>query len=296
MEEIEKEEIEQEKAQKQEFKKTEQFQIERAILTKYRKKIFRPFCKALDKYELLEEGDKIAVCISGGKDSFLLAKLMQHIQKYGNKKIELKFICMNPGYSNETLNIIDSLAKRLGLELEYYNTNIFNIVQTQKKGACYLCAKMRRGALYEIAEKSKCNKIALGHHFTDVVVTTLMNIFYGSEFKTMMPKLKSDNFKGLELIRPMFLIHEDDIIRWRNEFNLNFIHCACPISDFKIANHEEEHSKRDEIKNLIKMLKKTNPAIEKRIFKSAENINLDASIAWKYKNKRYTFLDEYKGK
>lgn len=277
--------------EKREFSDLEN--IERGIITRFRRTIYRKFCKALDDYELIKDGDKIAICISGGKDSFLLAKCMQEIQKHGDKKFELEFICMNPGYLEEVANTIKKTGERLGINVKFFKNQIFKIAGLQNKGACYLCAKMRRGALYEIAENLGCNKIALGHHFTDVTTTILMNILYGSEYKTMMPKLKSDNFKGMELIRPLYYVEENDIERWRDTYNLEFIHCACPISDYKIAKHTENLSKRDEVKKLIQKLKITNPAVEKRIFKTSENINLDASIGWKYKGKKHSFLDEY---
>lgn len=276
-------------------KLTELEKIERTIITKYRKKIYSKFLRAIEKYDLISEGDVIAICISGGKDSFLLAKCMQEVQKHGDIDFKLKFIVMNPGFHEEVLEKIKDNSRKLGIDINIFNNNIFKIAGMQEKGSCYLCAKMRRGALYEIAENIGANKIALGHHFSDVIETTMLNVFFGSEFKTMMPKLKSDNFKGLELIRPLFLVNEEDIISWKNYNNLEFIHCACPISDYKSVSSEEleSQSKRKQIKKMLKELKEINPNIEKSIFISAENINLNASIGWKKDGNRYSFLDEY---
>ncbi len=276
-------------------KLTELEKIERTIITKYRKKIYSKFLRAIEKYELISEGDVIAICISGGKDSFLLAKCMQEVQKHGDIDFKLKFIVMNPGFHEEVLEKIKDNSRKLGIDINIFNNHIFKIAGMQEKGSCYLCAKMRRGALYEIAENIGANKIALGHHFSDVIETTMLNVFFGSEFKTMMPKLKSDNFKGLELIRPLFLVNEEDIIAWKNYNNLEFIHCACPISDYKSVSSEEmeSQSKRKQIKKMLKELKEINPNIEKSIFISAENINLNASIGWKKDGNRYSFLDEY---
>lgn len=276
-------------------KLTELEKIERTIITKYRKKIYSKFLRAIEKYDLISEGDVIAICISGGKDSFLLAKCMQEVQKHGDIDFKLKFIVMNPGFHEEVLEKIKDNSRKLGIDINIFNNHIFKIAGMQEKGSCYLCAKMRRGALYEIAENIGANKIALGHHFSDVIETTMLNVFFGSEFKTMMPKLKSDNFKGLELIRPLFLVNEEDIISWKNYNNLEFIHCACPISDYKSVSSEEleSQSKRKQIKKMLKELKEINPNIEKSIFISAENINLNASIGWKKDGNRYSFLDEY---
>ena len=276
-------------------KLTELEKIERTIITKYRKKIYSKFLRAIEKYDLISEGDVIAICISGGKDSFLLAKCMQEVQKHGDIDFKLKFIVMNPGFHEEVLEKIKDNSRKLGIDINIFNNHIFKIAGMQEKGSCYLCAKMRRGALYEIAENIGANKIALGHHFSDVIETTMLNVFFGSEFKTMMPKLKSDNFKGLELIRPLFLVNEEDIISWKNYNNLEFIHCACPISDYKSVSSEEleTQSKRKQIKKMLKELKEINPNIEKSIFISAENINLNASIGWKKDGNRYSFLDEY---
>lgn len=276
-------------------KLTEKEKIERSIIKEYRNKIYKPFLKALEKYELIKEGDKIVVCISGGKDSFLLAKCLEEVQKHGKIKFELEYILMNPGYSEDVFKKILENSKKLGIELKIFRKHIFKVVDMKAKikGTCYICARMRRGSLYEIAEKLGANKIALGHHFSDVIETTLLNVFYGSEFKTMMPKLKSDNFKGLELIRPLFNVHEDNIISWKNFNKLEFISCACPLTDYMPNKEKEMDSKRLEIKNLIKDLKKINPNIEKSIFNSAKNANMDALIGWKFKGNKISFLDEY---
>lgn len=266
-------------------------EISRSIMTTYRKKIYAPFLRALDEYDMIQDGDNIMVCISGGKDSFLLAKCLSEIQKYGNKKFELNFVLMDPGFKPDTLKKIEENAKLFEIDLKIYKTRIFKIAEKQDKGACYLCAKMRRGSLYSIAEEIGANKIALGHHMSDAIETILLNLFWGSEFKAMMPKLRSSNYKGLELIRPLYLVHEDDIIAWRNHNELEFIKCACPLTNYKQKN--EGFSKRDEVKNLIKNLKKDNPNIEKSIFNASENVNLDAIAKWKKDGKTYSFLEEY---
>lgn len=266
-------------------------EISRSIMTTYRKKIYAPFLRALDEYDMIQDGDNIMVCISGGKDSFLLAKCLSEIQKYGNKKFELNFVLMDPGFKPDTLKKIEENAKLFEIDLKIYKTRIFKIAEKQDKGACYLCAKMRRGSLYSIAEEIGANKIALGHHMSDAIETILLNLFWGSEFKAMMPKLRSSNYKGLELIRPLYLVHEDDIIAWRNHNELEFIKCACPLTNYKQKN--EGFSKRDEVKNLIKNLKKDNPNIEKSIFNASENVNLDAIAKWKKDGKTHSFLEEY---
>lgn len=266
-------------------------EISRSIMTKFRKTIYAPFLRALDEYDMIQDGDNIMVCISGGKDSFLLARCLLEIQKYGNKKFNLNFVLMDPGFKPEILDIIKENAKLFEIDLQIHKTRIFKIAEKQDKGACYLCAKMRRGSLYTIAEEIGANKIALGHHNSDAIETILLNLFWGSEFKAMMPKLRSSNFKGLELIRPLYLVNEEDIIAWRNYNNLKFIKCACPLTNYK--QKSEGFSKRDEVKSLIKNLKKDNPNIEKSIFNASENVNLDAISKWKINGKMHSFLEDY---
>lgn len=267
-------------------------EIEKSIIKKYRKDIWSKFVKAINEYQLIQENDKIAVCISGGKDSFLMAKCMQEIQKHGKISFALEFIVMNPGYNLKNFELIKMNAAKMHIPIKIFESDIFGIVTNVTEGnPCYLCARMRRGCLYSYAKELGCNKIALGHHFDDVIETVLLNMFYGAELKSMMPKLHSTNFKGMELIRPMYLIKEKDIIAWANYNSLQFLNCACRFTE-RVHNKEEE-SKRREIKELIKQLKKDNPNIDHNIFKSVENINLNTVIAYKKDNKLYHFLDKY---
>ena len=266
--------------------------VERSIIKKFRKEIWAKFVKAVNEYELIQENDKIMVCISGGKDSFLLAKLMQEIIRHGKLKFESKFVVMNPGYSKENITKILDNAKLLNIPIEVFNTDIFEIAnKLNPSHPCYMCARMRRGYLYSKAQELGCNKIALGHHFDDVIETTLLNMFYASEIKTMMPKLHSDNFENLELIRPMYLIKEMDILSWTKYNSLEFINCACSFT-----NRATELGKRNEIKNLIKELRKKNKDIDYNIFKSMSNINLDAILGYHSDEKTYNFLDDYNKK
>ncbi len=267
-------------------------EIERTIIKKFRKSIWSRFVKAVKEYELIKENDHIMVCISGGKDSFLLAKCVEELQKHSNIPFKVEYVCMNPGYNEKNEKQIIENAKILNIKLQMFNSNIFDVVDEATTGSpCYLCARMRRGCLYKEAKRLGCNKIALGHHFNDVIETTLLSVFYGAEFKTMMPKLHSENFEGLELIRPLFLVKEDDIIAWKNFNELTFLNCACHFTE-KVSKKEEE-SKRKEIKQLIKKLKETNDRVDSNIFTSASNINLDTVIGYK-KNKEYhSFLDDY---
>ncbi len=268
---------------------------ERSITTTYRKQLLSPFLKAIDTYDLIKEGDKIAVCISGGKDSMVMAKLFQALKRFSRVNFELTFLIMDPGYSELNRLLIEENARNLNVPVQIFETSIFDIVYDQEKSPCYLCARMRRGHLYNKAKQLGCNKIALGHHYDDVIETILMGMMYGGQIQTMMPKLKSDNFSGMELIRPMYLIRENDIKNWRDYNGLHFIQCACHFTDTCSSCREDgtTTSKRMEIKNLIKELKKTNPYIEKNIFKSVENVNLDTIIAYKKDGKKITFLDEY---
>lgn len=263
-------------------------EIEKSIITKFRPVIYRKFAKAVDKYNMIQDGDRIAICISGGKDSFLLAKCMQEIQKHGKIKFELEFINMDPGYPKEVSEEIISLSKCLGLNLHYYRTDFFKIAAKQNRGKCYLCSRMRRGSLYEAAEKLKCNKIALGHHFDDVIETVLLNVLWGGQYKTMMPKLKSDNFNDMELIRPLCLVEEKEIIAWGEYNNLKFVNPDCPINE-----DGEDNSKRALVKDLILDLEKYNPNVKKSIYRSSENVHLGAVIQYKSKGEYFNFLDKY---
>lgn len=266
-------------------------EIEHSIITKFRKTIWRPFTKAVRDYELIEENDKIAVCISGGKDSMLLAKCMEELQKHGKKKFELIYLVMNPGYNKENQDKIIKSAEKLGIKISIFESDIFDVVNKYaNKSPCYLCARMRRGFLYDRAQELGCNKIALGHHFDDVVETILLSILYGGEYKSMMPKLKSTNFSGMELIRPLYYVREKDIISWTKSNNLKFINCACKVT----SKDNMKESKRLEIKNLIKKLEETNKNVANNIFKSSENVNIDTVIATKKENIKTTFLENYK--
>lgn len=260
--------------------------VERSIIKTYRKDIWRKFTEAVTLYNLISNGDKIAVCISGGKDSFLMAKCFQEIKKHGKIDFDLKFITMNPGYSDYDINSILYNAKQLDIPLEVFNTDIFDSVQAMKvKSPCYMCARMRRGNLYAIAQDLGCNKIALGHHFNDVIETILLGMFYNGKIETMLPKIKSEHFLGMELIRPMYLVREASIINWMNFNELKFIGCACPL--------KEENSKREEMKKLINNLRKNNKFIEYNIFKSVENINMNQIMGYFDKDNKYHYLDEY---
>lgn len=265
-------------------------EIERSIITKYRKTIWRPFTKAVRDYELISENDKIAVCISGGKDSMILAKCLEELQKHGKVKFSLEYIVMDPGYNNKNREKIIENAKKLGININIFNSDIFDVINTHAADSpCYLCARMRRGFLYARAQELGCNKIALGHHFDDVIETIMLSILYGGEYKGMMPKLKSTNFEGMELIRPLYLIRESDIINWSKSNELNFIDCACKFT----SKESKKDSKRHEIKMLIKDLEKINKNVAYNIFKSAENVNIDTVLAIKKDNEKHFFLEEY---
>lgn len=250
--------------------------------------------KGIQEYDLIQEGDKIAVCISGGKDSMLMAKLLQELQRHGKYKFELVFLVMNPGYNEINKQTIINNAKLLNIPITMFETQIFDIVAEVDESPCYLCARMRRGHLYKHAKELGCNKIALGHHFNDVVETVLMGMFYGGQVQTMMPKLHSKNFEGMELIRPMYLIEEDDIIAWKTYHELTFIQCACRFTEnCSICDNGGGGSKRQEMKVLIKKLKKNNPNIDKNIFRSMHNVNLDTLIGYHTATEQYNFLDTY---
>ena len=269
--------------------------IERSIQKKFHKELFSKFAKAINTYDLLQEGDKVAVCISGGKDSMLMAKLFQEIKRHNKFQFELVFLVMDPGYSPMNRQVIENNAKIMGIPLTIFESNIFEAVYEIEKSPCYLCARMRRGYLYSKAKELGCNKIALGHHYDDVIETILMGMLYGGQVQTMMPKLHSSNFEGMELIRPLYLIREDDIKKWRDYNDLHFIQCACRFTDTCTTCREDGSvgSKRMEIKNLISQLKKTNPYVESNIFKSVENVNLSTVIAYKKDGVKHFFADEY---
>ena len=269
-------------------------EIERSIVKKFRKEIWRKFTKAINEYELIQDGDKIAVCISGGKDSMLMAKLFQELERHGKKNFEVVFLVMNPGYNEINYETIVNNAKILNVPITVFTSEIFDIVAGEEESPCYLCARMRRGHLYSKAKELGCNKIALGHHFDDVIETILMGMLYGAQVQTMMPKLHSTNFPGMELIRPLYLVREDDIKAWRDYNNLHFIQCACKFTDTcTTCNNEENLSKRVEVKELIRTLKAKNPFVESNIFKSVENVNLDTVVAYKQGGVRHHFLDTY---
>ena len=264
-------------------------EAERSIITTYRKGIWRKFTTAINRYELIKEGDKIAVCISGGKDSMLLAKCMQEIHRHGVVKFDVEFIVMDPGYNPQNRQKIIDNAKTLNVPIHIFNTQIFDSVANVGDHPCYLCARMRRGYLYKEAQRLGCNKIALGHHFDDVVETILLSMLYGGEYKSMMPKLKSTNFEGMELIRPLYLVREEAIISWKNYNDLDFINCACKFTE----KENLKDSKRLEIKLLIKELEKKNKNVAYNIFKSSENVNVETVLATKKNGKKTIFLETY---
>lgn len=265
--------------------------IERSIIKKYRKELWTPFITAIMRYELIQAGDRIAVCISGGKDSMLLAKLMQELQRHSKAPFSLKFLVMDPGYNPENRRRIEDNAALLHVPIEICESNIFAVANNTDRTPCYLCAKMRRGYLYSHARDMGCNKIALGHHFNDVIETTVMGMFFGAQLQGMMPKLHSQNFPGMELIRPLYCVHEEDIIAWARYNELQFIQCACRFTE-RDANHEGS-SKRREIKELLRTLRQENPDIEKSIFHSIHNLSLDTFVNYKSRGELHSFLDTY---
>ena len=268
--------------------------IERSIIKKFRKPIWRRFTKAIREYELVQDGDKIAVCISGGKDSMLMAKLFQELARHGKKNFEVIFLVMNPGYNEINYQTIKDNAQILNVPITVFESDIFNIVASEEQSPCYLCARMRRGYLYSKAKELGCNKIALGHHYDDVIETILMGMLYGAQVQTMMPKLHSTNFEGMELIRPLYLIREADIIHWANYNDLHFIQCACRFTEHCAScGGTEKGSKRAEIKELIHELAQKDPVIEYNIFRSVENVNLNTVIGYKQDGVRHNFLDTY---
>lgn len=270
-------------------------EIEKSIRKKFHKSIFSCFCKAINQYEMLQEGDKVAVCISGGKDSMLMAKCFQELKRHNKFQFDLVFLVMDPGYNATNRKLIEENAKIMGIPLTIFESTIFDAVYDIEKNPCYLCARMRRGYLYSKAKELGCNKIALGHHYDDVIETILMGMLYGAQVQTMMPKLHSTNFEGMELIRPLYLVREDDIKHWRDYNELHFLQCACRFTETCSSCSDEgaSKSKRLEIKNLIRQMKEVNPYVEANIFKSVENVNLSTVVAYKKDGVVHNFLENY---
>ena len=266
---------------------------EHSIITKYKKTLFHRFIGAVKEYRLIQKGDKIAVCISGGKDSMLLAKLMQELSRHGDYPFDMEFIVMDPGYTPSNRQKIIDNAGILGIPIKIFDTDIFGAVVNIEKNPCYLCARMRRGHLYKQAQMLGCNKIALGHHFDDVIETILMGMLYGAQVQTMMPRIKSTNFEGMELIRPMYYIREKDIISWKNYNNLSFLQCACRFTERNAALDGTGDSKRQEIKMLIREMKKTNPQVDINIFRSVERVNLSTIIGYYKEDEEHSFLENF---
>jgi tRNA(Ile)-lysidine synthase TilS/MesJ len=269
-------------------------QAERSIQTSYGKRIWNPFIGAVKRYELIQAGDKIAACVSGGKDSFLLAKLLQLLHRHSEVPFELLFLSMDPGYNEQNRQKIAANAALLGLPLTTFHSDIFEIAEKTDRNPCYLCARMRRGHLYKQAQALGCNKIALGHHFSDVVETTLMGMLYGAQMQAMPPKLKSRNFAGMELIRPLYCVHEDDILAWKRRHELEFIQCACRFTeDCTLCDGGGGAGKRQEMKTLLKQLRRTHPDVEKCIFQSIHNVRLDTLVGYTRRGEAHSFLEDY---
>ena len=267
---------------------------ERSLIKTYRKSLWNPFIAAVKRYELVSPGDRIAVCVSGGKDSMVLAKLMQELQKHTDQPFSLTFLAMDPGYNPANRQLLEANAKTLGVPLTVFESDIFDVTTQVEKNPCYLCARMRRGCLYAEARKLGCNKIALGHHFSDVVETTLLGLFYGAQLQAMPPKLHSRNFPGMELIRPLYCVHEDAVIAWKNYNGLRFLQCACRFTEARDASGDGiGESKRQEIKLLLRQLRRENPNIEKSIFRAIHGVQLDTFPGFKYRGKAYSLLDVY---
>lgn len=267
--------------------------IERSIIKKYRKELWRPFILGVKRYELVQEGDRIAVCISGGKDSMLLAKLMQELQRHSLVKFELVYLVMDPGYNPENRKRIEENAALLGIPVTIFESDVFEAALCAERNPCYLCARMRRGCLYGKARELGCNKIALGHHFNDVIETTMLGLFYGAQLQAMLPKLHAKNFPGMELIRPMYCVHEENIIAWARYNGLTFIQCACRLTKAIAAGNDAVASKRQEIKLLLRELRKDNPDIEKSIFRAIHKCSLDTMVGFKYRGQEHSFLEFY---
>lgn len=275
---------------------TTQETAERSLIKTYRKSLWNPFIAAVKRYDLISPGDHIAVCVSGGKDSFVLAKLMQELRKHTDHPFQLTFLAMDPGYNQANRALLEENAKRLGIPLTIFESGIFHVTVQVDKNPCYLCARMRRGSLYARAQELGCNKIALGHHFSDVIETTLLGLFYGAQLQAMPPKLRSKNFPGMELIRPLYCVHEDAVVNWRNYNDLHFLQCACRFTEARDASGDGVgDSKRQEIKLLLRELKKTNPNIEKSIFRAIHGVQLDTFPGFKHRGAAYAFTDIYNG-
>jgi tRNA(Ile)-lysidine synthase TilS/MesJ len=268
--------------------------IERSIQKKYRKELWTPFILAVKRYALIQEGDRVAVCVSGGKDSMLLAKLMQLLQRYSDVPFEVKFLAMDPGYAPANRCRIEENARLLGIPLTIFETDVFDVANAAEKNPCYLCARMRRGHLYSNARALGCNKIALGHHFNDVIETTVMAMLYGAQLQGMMPKLHSTNFEGMELIRPLYCVHEEDIIAWRRYNRLEFLQCACRFTEaISESGDGVGASKRQEVKQLLKALRRENPDVEKSVFNAIHAVSLDTFPGWKTRGEAHSFLEWY---
>ena len=268
-------------------------EIERSIIKRFRKEIWAKFVKAVKDYRLINEGDKVMVCISGGKDSFLLAKCVEELKRHGGVNFDVFYVCMNPGYNEINKQMILKNANLLNINLEMFDSDIFDVANTlNEKSPCYMCARMRRGHLYNKAKELGCNKIALGHHFDDVIETTLLSMFYGSEVRTMLPKLHSENFEGLELIRPLYLVKEANVLAWCKYNDLTFINCACKFTD-RVSKSDEHISKRKEMKELIKKLREMNPDIDYNIFKSMDNVNLNCVLGTRKDGVYKSFMEDY---
>ena len=273
---------------------TPQETAERSLIKKYRKELWNPFIAAVKRYELIVPGDRIAVCISGGKDSMVLAKLMQELQRHTEQPFELVFLVMDPGYAPANRALIEENAARLGIPITVFRSDIFDVAYQVEKNPCYLCARMRRGFLYSKAQELGCNKIALGHHLSDVLETTLLGLFYGAQLQTMPPKLRSKNFPGMELIRPLYCVHEDAIIAWKNYNGLRFLQCACRFTEERdSAADGVGESKRQEMKLLLRQLKKTNPNIEKSMFRAIHGVQLDTFPGFKFRGRAFSFEEAY---
>lgn len=273
----------------------EQYQIiERSLIKKYRKEIWNPFIAGVKRYEMINDGDKIALCISGGKDSWIMANLMRHLKRISETKFDLVYLCMDPGYKEVNRKKIEDNGRLMNIDLNIFESDIFDTVNTMDGSPCYMCARMRRGHLYAKAKELGCNKIALGHHFDDVIETTLMGMMYGAQIQGMLPKLHSTNFEGMELIRPLYCVHEDAIIAWKNYNNLEFIQCACRFVENRDNSSDGiGESKRQEIKFLIRNLKKVNPLVDSNIFNSIHSVNVDTMPGYKMKGREYSFLDNF---
>ena len=266
-------------------------QLERGLLTEYREKLWQPFCRAIRLYGLIQPGDRIAVCISGGKDSMLLAKLMQLLHRHTEYPFHVEYLVMDPGYSPQNRRQIEQNARKLQIPVTIFNSDVFDVACAQDKNPCFLCARMRRGCLYGKAQALGCNKIALGHHFDDVIETVLISMFYGGQLQGMPPRLRAKNFPGMELIRPLYKVREEDIIAWKNENGLEFLQCACRFTENAAQAGREEESKRQEIKRLLRTLRQTNPVLEQNIFGSLHKVQLDTLVSWKYQGQEHSFLD-----